>query len=241
MPWARLDDNFTDHPKVSGLSLAAIGLWTLALSHAARYQTDGFIDARVMDGLARRGGRRRRHLIDELVGARLVDQDEGGYWFHDFLQYNPSREQIARTRQIDSRKKALRRNRGLRDAIRYRDQDRCRYCGVAVDWSDRRSSCGGTYDHIDPEGDNSPDNIVVACRGCNIRKQDRTPEAAGMPLVAVQERLDVGPSPDLVRTKSGSSPVLDTRPDPTQNNSPPNPPAGGAEDQATVELRRLLQ
>jgi hypothetical protein len=35
MSWAHIDDGFHDHPKVDGLDLAAIGLWTVTLTWAA--------------------------------------------------------------------------------------------------------------------------------------------------------------------------------------------------------------
>jgi 5-methylcytosine-specific restriction endonuclease McrA len=82
------------------------------------------------------------------------------------------------------------------DAVRARDGSSCRYCGIEVEWTDRRSSKGGTYDHVDPEGDNSVGNIVVACRGCNAVKGKRTPDQAGIKL---------RPSPDLIGTRSGTN------------------------------------
>jgi hypothetical protein len=39
----RVSDGFPDHPKTLGLTLEAIGLWTLAGCWCARYLTDGYI------------------------------------------------------------------------------------------------------------------------------------------------------------------------------------------------------
>lgn len=59
-------------------------------------------------------------------------------------------------------------NRALTAAIRLRDGDGCRYCGVIVNWNDRKSARGGTYDHCRPEMPaTSPRDMVVACNGCN--------------------------------------------------------------------------
>ena len=81
------------------------------------------------------------------------------------------------------RRAHLNRDHELRLTIRRRDGDRCRYCGETVNWVDRRSPLGGTYDHVNPNGDNSPENLVVACRRCNTTKNNRTPVEAGLLLL----------------------------------------------------------
>jgi len=61
-----------------------------------------------------------------------------------------------------------------------RDRHTCAYCGVQAPERDL------TIDHIVPEsrgGALSWMNTVAACRACNGRKADRTPEQAGMPLL----------------------------------------------------------
>ena len=61
-----------------------------------------------------------------------------------------------------------------------RDRMTCAYCGGHFD--ERRL----TREHIVPTSLGGSDgwlNVVAACRGCNGRKADRTPEQAGMPLL----------------------------------------------------------
>jgi len=61
-----------------------------------------------------------------------------------------------------------------------RDRQTCAYCGDAHDVR------GLTVDHILPASRGGPlswMNTVAACRACNARKADRTPEEAGMPLL----------------------------------------------------------
>lgn len=56
----------------------------------------------------------------------------------------------------------------------------CAYCGGQFD--DRRL----TREHIVPTSQGGPDNwlnVVCACRSCNGRKANRTPEQAHMPLL----------------------------------------------------------
>lgn len=67
----------------------------------------------------------------------------------------------------------------MRAAVFSRDQGACRYC---------RASERLTIDHVIPQrrnGENTLDNLVVACRRCNHRKRCRTPEQAGMTLLEV--------------------------------------------------------
>ena len=62
-----------------------------------------------------------------------------------------------------------------RAAVLRRDRDRCAYCG-------RHAT---TVDHVLPAsrgGASTFANLVAACRECNHRKADRTPDEAGMPL-----------------------------------------------------------
>lgn len=63
-----------------------------------------------------------------------------------------------------------------------RDQGLCLYCGDSV------SEASMTVDHVIPRakrGRHIWENVVSACRNCNQKKGCRTPEAAGMKLLAV--------------------------------------------------------
>ena len=67
-----------------------------------------------------------------------------------------------------------------RDNIFRRDGYRCLYCGEAF----MRKEL--TYDHVLPKsrgGKTTWLNIVSACKPCNLRKDDRTPEEANMRLL----------------------------------------------------------
>lgn len=67
-------------------------------------------------------------------------------------------------------------------ALFARDAHMCMYCGSQY------SSKGLSRDHIVPlshGGSDSWKNVVTACKRCNNRKAGRTPERAGMELLAV--------------------------------------------------------
>lgn len=67
-------------------------------------------------------------------------------------------------------------------ALFARDHRVCLYCG------ERLHSSLLSRDHVIPLSQGGPDiweNVATACRSCNQKKDARTPEQAGMPLLAV--------------------------------------------------------
>ena len=61
-----------------------------------------------------------------------------------------------------------------------RDRGICAYCGKAVSFVE------ASMDHVVPQHQHGPttwDNLVNACRRCNEKKANRTPDQAGMPLL----------------------------------------------------------
>lgn len=107
MAWFKVDDNFYDHPKVDELSLAAVGLWLLTGTYCARQLTDGFIPTRRIEKL----GGNNDAVIAELVSAGLWDEADGGYQFHDWGEYQPTKDSVESKRESDrERKRRQRRN-----------------------------------------------------------------------------------------------------------------------------------
>lgn len=67
----------------------------------------------------------------------------------------------------------------IRQQIFERDAYRCRYCGEHTNL---------VIEHVVPHirtQDDSEENLVTACRKCNAKKKDRTPEEAGMVLLPI--------------------------------------------------------
>lgn len=65
-----------------------------------------------------------------------------------------------------------------RRAVFARDGHRCQYCGTGAE----------NLDHVVPRsrgGSHTWENVVAACRRCNTRKGDRSPEEAGLSLAAL--------------------------------------------------------
>lgn len=138
--------------------------------------------------------------------AEVIAVDDGSYAAYDFEnwlqvslarhQFEPERHdwirtvrfQIAVPRVIrllnydkvpSSTVKLNRRN------LFARDSNRCQYCGKRFPTSEL------SLDHVTPRsqgGGNSWENIVCACVRCNVRKGGRTPDQAGMKLIAKPRR-----------------------------------------------------
>lgn len=154
-----------------------------------------------------------------------------GYDFRvcGYLKRNPSKAEKDRSdaQKADSRDPALRRN------VYERDGGCCRYCrsgplalkgmGRA---KDRRRAL--QFDHPDPDRPAlGGDNYVTACAACNEEKGHRTPDEAGMRLLAA-------PAPALAawwaqrgewlfeRPQDGQESPADTLPDNARDNPPDN-------------------
>ncbi|QKY78996.1 hypothetical protein Jinkies_48 [Arthrobacter phage Jinkies] len=90
MPWFKVDDGFHGHPKVMDLSLAAVGLWTLAGTWCANYLTDGEIPLKVVQRL---GGTRRQ--AKELILSGLWTETRADvYKFSDWNDYQPTKDSV---------------------------------------------------------------------------------------------------------------------------------------------------
>jgi hypothetical protein len=109
--WLRLDDGMVDHPKIEALSDRAFRAYHRLLSAAARFQSDGRVTRAL---LQRINGATRAHVAPtaELIRQGLLSVDENGDgWLHDFLEYNPSKQQVLRRREHDAKRQQRLRSR----------------------------------------------------------------------------------------------------------------------------------
>lgn len=96
MTYAKLIDDFPEHPKVVGLSDQAFRLYVTALCYASRNLTDGAVPA----GIIKRLGATTKAL-SELLAANLwhVETDPPLYRIHDYLHHQRSRLDVEGMRQ----------------------------------------------------------------------------------------------------------------------------------------------
>lgn len=127
--------------------------------------------------------------------ARALDGDYVQYDFKDWLDFSNRPNHFAKINSVNMRiclphiialktySRLFYKEKGVtysRENIFERDGFRCAYC------LNKFSAKELSIDHILPvsrSGPTSYENCVSACKPCNNRKANRTPEQAGMPLL----------------------------------------------------------
>lgn len=106
MAWARLDDAYYDNPKMLRVGLVGTGLHARAITYCARHETDGHLPLTWVEGqlLELKPAERKRVLAD-LEQAGAIVRQNGGFVVHDYLKFNPSREELAVKRESDRKRK----------------------------------------------------------------------------------------------------------------------------------------
>lgn len=112
--WNRMDDDFSDHPKVVAAGNSAVGCWVRCWATCGRYRTGGFVSSAIA---ARYGTRQDHHALTEarlwfavhaggsytVTGRRdsgrrrlrdvTVTFPSDGYFIRDFLHFHFTREE----------------------------------------------------------------------------------------------------------------------------------------------------
>ena len=118
MAWVRIDENFAQHPKVLRAGPLGMAMHVAALCYCNRHLTDGFVPKQIasmlldLSGLGMRmwsnetmgGGHDAewQMVVDDLVEAGLWWPVEGGWHIHDYLDYQPSKQQVQRLKEVRS-------------------------------------------------------------------------------------------------------------------------------------------
>jgi hypothetical protein len=190
----------------------AIGLWSFVGAACSGQQTHGVVSPSVINSMARALGMTARDR-DEAIAALTKDiwhpaarvrrcgpcsahvrtldlkVPAGSFLWHGWNDqpWNAHNLKDPTEKLKAQRKKKLHNTpngQAIKAAVRQRDGDVCCYCDTSVNFSDRVSDTGGTYDHLVPNlldgpnfvRGNGMENLVVACQKCNVEKDNRTPE-----------------------------------------------------------------
>lgn len=102
MAYVRIDDSADDHPKVLQLTDSQFRLWVRGLCYCQKHLTDGFVPTVFVERI-----RRYRTDSQRLCEVGLLEQCQGGYQFHDYLEWNDSKDLTsARKKKAKDRKQA---------------------------------------------------------------------------------------------------------------------------------------
>lgn len=192
MPWLKLYTEIRTDPKMQALSDAEFRVWINLLCLAAESKVRGVIciDQGVPypdEALARAmytDPDTLKGALAKFIKLRMVEIDDDGIIYlinFDARQYDKPSD---RPEAVRDRVRKHREKKKTADPVVQRDGYRCRYCGKEIeDISEIH------IDHIIPisqGGLDVPENKVVACRDCNLKKGARTPEEAGMELLPLE-------------------------------------------------------
>ena len=89
--WVRLDDNFSDHPKVIALSDKAFRLFITGLCYSNRQLTDGLLPYQIVTGWV---GDDPLKPSDELEDQNLWERVDKGFLIRSYTEYQPTREKV---------------------------------------------------------------------------------------------------------------------------------------------------
>lgn len=200
MTWFKVDDTFHAHPKVLATDAAALGLWVVAGAWSSAHLTEGFVPDHALPRLIPGSD----VLARKLVATGLWRRTRGGYQFHDWAEYQPTKEEAVASRDGMSSGGALGNHRRWHIG-KGKKNPTCRYCigSSAPDGPDEKAI-------------SSQDSVTSA------RSNNHRVKASGRPVENQQSDTDLRrdqeqrqSAPDQVPDgipESGANPP--TRPDP---------------------------
>ena len=178
--WFRGGDTLTIHPLMIRLlevcdgdhllKNEAKGVLADLVSISAAHATDYWVGYGAVSQIA---PGREKIVIENLCAAGLLFREEGPEG-RPMLRIvdDPTlfHIRLKEEMEIDRRRAKDKQNPELLITVRVRDGDQCRWCKKTVDWRDRRSARGATYDSLNGHKESTPETLVVACRGCNSKR-----------------------------------------------------------------------
>ncbi len=113
MSWLKIDPAFPRHPKLAAMGddwILAGWLHLCASCYCADYLTDGYVSRKDMAGLttfeplsSRTALEIANAMADQPPALQLFERTNGGFLVHDYLDYNPSREEYEALKEARAR------------------------------------------------------------------------------------------------------------------------------------------
>jgi hypothetical protein len=95
MVWARFDDRYSESPKIEAAGPWAELLDVRAIIYSARNETDGHISVVALGRISINIPNPKGKAAKLVEVGRWKPNEDGGWFIHDFLEYNPSKAQLA--------------------------------------------------------------------------------------------------------------------------------------------------
>ena len=112
--WSKFDDEYPENRKVASVSAYATLLHVLAIMRCSRLESDGFLtqaDMEIVLAMSKIPAASRQATVREAVDAKLLHDHGDRFEVHDFLDYNPSHEELEEKRASGAKRiKNWRRN-----------------------------------------------------------------------------------------------------------------------------------
>jgi len=223
MAWFAVDDSFHSHPKRLTAGDAAVGLWTACGSYCAAHLTDGVVPGAVARLYGKPAG------VKALVRVRLwhaaghgcgrcPQPPDGDYVMHDYLHYNPSRQEVeAERRKTHEEKSRAGRAGGIASGVSRRRNGKGHAPGTAEAGTGQARSRA----EAEPKQAGGQDRSRTEAD----TKQDRSRPASGAEAEPKQTRsgteADRQAEPKQDRSRPASR--AEAEPKQTEAPSPPNP------------------
>ncbi|MFA6358957.1 MAG: hypothetical protein WCY09_09905 [Candidatus Omnitrophota bacterium] len=101
MAWIKLDDQWMDNPKIIKAGRDARDMWLASVTYCAKQLTDGYFHQNLIPMLAVMAGidvANCQTFAKTLLDVCLWESKDGMYYVHDYLDYNPTKEQTEQNR-----------------------------------------------------------------------------------------------------------------------------------------------
>lgn len=138
MGWARIDDDFPNHPKVWRVGIDGVALFLEGLCHASKFLTDGLLKREDVERM--RLVKRPLVTAAKLVDVGLWEQEGDDFRIHDYHDYNPTSESVRERRASTRGRVQAHRDRHVCNAVTDRVTD-----AVTSVVTDTVSNVNGTH------------------------------------------------------------------------------------------------
>jgi hypothetical protein len=105
--WAKLDDRFWIHPKVTAVGNAGAGIFGRMLSYCGCFLTNGLVPADAVTIIVGDD----RAVLQRMHDLGMVEiRESGSVFIRDYLDYNPDRDKVEADKEAARERMRKRRN-----------------------------------------------------------------------------------------------------------------------------------